>query len=216
MDSSAFLSRSFLEFGSGLSAFCDDYETGLSVLLLPGRRVSVFGGTDTSRDSPPYSSAFSFGKKAGALGVSIMTGGGRGIMEAANKGAFVSGASSFGLLVSCIAGEETNEFVTHRKVFHTLSVRLLTLICACDAVVFFPGGYGTIEEFACLAIRLKLGLMKTKPVFLFGREFWSGLFTWLSGSVLGHGLIKKEDLSLFSIEDDIDRMIDSLYHLNKA
>jgi len=156
------------------------------------------------------------GKLISATGISIITGGGPGIMEAGNKGAQSeeSIASSYGLRVSAIAGENMDEKGYFDDngcfIFDTLAVRLLTLISSSDAMVFFPGGYGTLEELFCLLVRIRVKMMKQVPIYLFGSEFWGGLVSWLEGPVLSKEVIRKQDLNIFKIEDDIEKISQSI------
>lgn len=192
--------------------FGRDLENSSKVLSCPDKKVAIFGGTQIPVGTEYYEKAVTLARKLGDAGMSIITGGGPGIMEAGNKGARESGVNSHGLLVNCISNERCNPFVDsdYKRNFDTLSIRLLTLISCCNAVVFFPGGYGTLEEFSSLAVRLRLGMLEKMPVYLYGSEFWNGLFSWLSGSVLEKGLIGKQDVDSFSILDDIDGIVEGI------
>jgi uncharacterized protein (TIGR00730 family) len=171
--------------------------------------ISVFGAADIKAGSLYYKKCVEFSSIVASAGISVMTGGGTGIMEAANSGA--KGVSkSYGLQVNAIHGEivEDNQYVDDgcSLSFNTLSIRLLTLISNAAVGVFFPGGFGTLEEMFSLLVRVKVGMMNQIPIYLFGAEFWKGLESWLNGTVKGIGAISDEHTSLFKIEDDVKEL----------
>ena len=201
-----------LELSSGVGAFTNDLAICERVLALPQKLVAIFGGNGIAENSPYCRAARKLAGLLSKSGLSVVTGGGGGIMSAGNAGAKEcnSGIPTYGLRVECIVCENIEEtpFLDKEHIFDfkTLSVRLLTLIGGCDAVVFFPGGFGTLEETFCLLVRLKLGMIASKPVYFYNSEFWSGLLQWLSSPVLGCGAIKKQDLELIKMEDDIKKI----------
>ena len=201
-----------LDLSLGIEAVVKDLAVSKDVLNRPGKRVVIFGGMQIPDVSPYYVDATTLANNLSSAGISIITGGGPGIMEAANKGAKSSnsGASSYGLKVGAIKIEHMQKSPYVDKGldfnFSTLSVRLLTLISSSDAIVFFPGGYGTLEELFCLLVRIRIGMLGKIPIYLIGSKYWSGLVSWLSNFVLPEKVINSQDLELFKIEDDIEKV----------
>ncbi|MDR0744814.1 MAG: LOG family protein [Holosporales bacterium] len=201
-----------LELAQGDQVLKDDYNLSEILAKSPDKRLVILGGNGIKQDSYYYLKTVFLTRTVAQAGISVMTGGGAGIMEAANKGAKTanSSASSYGLRVESI-GEEisaSNSYIDKSCgfMFKTLAVRLITLLSSANAIVFFPGGFGTLEELFSLLVRLKIGIMNNIPVYLYGSKFWSGLISWLDNTVRNEGVINEEHLKLFKIEDDIEKI----------
>ncbi len=200
-----------LELNQGIEQFQRDLRTGECVFSVP-KMVACFGGAAIRDDTPYKKDATKLAELLAKEGISLITGGGPGIMNAANAGAYrINPKQSYGLRVKAIhegLPEVTNSVLAENlHDFDTLAIRLLTLIGCSNAIVFFPGGFGTLEEMFSLLVRVRLDLMKQMPIYFYGEKFWTGLKSWMESEVLGVGAIKKEDLALFSIEDDIDVVV---------
>lgn len=201
-----------IELAEDETIFSRDYSLTNKILEKNQKFVAIFGGSCIPEDSLYFQKAKEFAGSISAAGISVITGGGPGIMQAGNMGAKLSNSSvpSYGLRVEAIKDEciGNNPYIDKdcEFTFNTLSIRLLTLIGSSDAIVLFPGGFGTLEEMFSLLVRIRVGMMKRVPVYLFGSEFWLGLITWLSTQVLGNNAISEKDLQLFKIEDDIEKI----------
>ena len=202
-----------LDLSLGIEAVIKDLAISKDIINRPGKRVAMFGGTQIPHTSSYYEEAEYLAKLISSAGISVITGGGPGIMEASNKGAKASnfsGSSSYGLKVGAIKIEylPDNPYIDEDSsfTFNTLSVRLLTLISSSDVIVFFPGGFGTLEELFCLLVRIRVEMLGKIPVYLVGSKYWSGLVSWLSNFVLPEKVINSQDLELFKIEDDIEKV----------
>ncbi|MDR2666676.1 MAG: LOG family protein [Holosporales bacterium] len=199
-----------IELSSGGDAFLNDLAISRVISARTEGLVAILGGSRIPADSVYYESAFRLATSLSKNGISITTGGGPGIMEAGNKGAQCVNngeTSSYGLKVRYIKDDANENLFLDQHgdfTFNTLSVRMLTLIGNSDAIVFFPGGFGTFEELFSLLVRLEINMIQRIPVYLFGMKFWHGLLSWLSESVLKEGTIIDEHLKLFKIEDDVD------------
>lgn len=210
-----------IELSKGATIFSEDYSLTNEILKRNQKLVAIFGGSCIPEDSIYFQKAKEFAKLIASSGISIITGGGPGIMQAGNIGAKSSNSSvsSYGLKVEAIKDEiiKDNPYIDKdcEFTFNTLSVRLLTLIGSSDAIVLFPGGFGTLEELFSLLVRLRVRMMKKVPVYLFGSEFWSGLIKWLSTEVLQNKVISEQDLQLFKIEDDIEKISTEIISLLK-
>ena len=201
-----------IELESDESVFVRDLSISKEISCRDEKLVAIFGGGGIPRESFYYQKAMEFAKNIASSGISVITGGGPGIMEAGNRGAKSSESlsNSYGLKVSAIKDEDLGD-ITYLDpncdfTFDTLAVRLLTLIANSNAIVFFPGGYGTFEELFSLLVRIKVDMMKGVPIYLFGSKFWGGLISWLSEVVKNEGTIGDEHLSLFRVEDDIEKI----------
>jgi uncharacterized protein (TIGR00730 family) len=164
--------------------------------------VSVFGGARLKPGSDEYVKAEEIGRLLSTQGFSVITGGGPGAMEAANKGARCGKGRSIGLNIKLPFEQEANSFadtVIHFDYFFARKVMFVKYACA---FVGLPGGYGTLDEmFECLTLK-QTGKMKNFPVILFGSDFWSGLIDWLEDQVRPRGLISRKDTRLFRVTDD--------------
>ena len=201
-----------IELESDENVFVRDYSISKEISSRDEKIVAIFGGGGVPRESFYYQKAMEFAKNISAAGISIITGGGPGIMEAGNRGAKSTEAlsNSYGLKVSAIKDEDLghSNYLDQNCdfTFDTLAVRLLALIANSNAIVFFPGGYGTFEELFSLLVRIKVGMMKKIPIYLFGSQFWNGLILWLSEIVKKEGTIGDDHLSLFKVEDDVEKI----------
>lgn len=201
-----------IEFLISEEVLLEDFRKSLKICERSERRVAVFGGSGIDKDSAYYEKATIFSKNVSSSGISVITGGGHGIMEAGNKGAFESKNSdlSYGIRVKSIAREfcENVLYVKDENLYtyNTLVLRLLTLIGSSDVVVLFPGGFGTLEELFSLLVRVRVEMMKKIPIYLFGSSFWGGLVSWLKNTVLKEKTIDDQDVELFSMTDDVEKM----------
>jgi len=190
-----------------MSEFVDGFETMATVPAA----VTVFGSARTKPSDKYYTMAVALGEALVKRGFAVITGGGPGIMEAANKGAKQAGGISVGLNISLPMEQKANPFQTLSLTHHYFFVRKVMFIKYSHAFVCFPGGYGTMDE-----LFESLTLIQTKkidpfPVVLAGREFWSGLVDWMHKSMADqfHN-INMTDLNLFRIMDDVDEIADYL------
>jgi uncharacterized protein (TIGR00730 family) len=171
------------------------------------------GGTAIPEDSVYYKSAMELSRLLAGSGISTMTGGGPGIMMAANRGAQSVNSEdtlSYGLRVVHLRGENFAQNLYSDEsgsfTFNTLFIRLVTMISNSDAIVLFPGGFGTLEELFSLLVRLRTKMMNKIPVYLFGSVFWEGLVSWIKAHILPMNLISADDLEFVKIEDNVAKM----------
>ena len=164
--------------------------------------VTFFGSARTRPDDPYYKAATETARLLSAAGFSIITGGGPGIMEAANKGASLAGGPSLGLNIELPFEQGTNEFVDTAMHFHYFFVRKTMFVKYSIGFVVFPGGYGTLDEtFEALTL-IQTGKIKHFPVVLFGSAYWRGLLEWLRHTVAAEKKIEVSDLDIFHVTDD--------------
>lgn len=180
------------------------------------KTVTVFGSTVLKEDSIHYQSARQFGKLIAKKGYKMITGGGPGIMEAANRGAFEGGVDSIGINIELPDGQRMNEYVTKSVGFNYFFTRKVMLSFSSDAYIFFPGGLGTLDEFfemVTLIQTKKLG--RQVPVIVVGRDYWDPLLNWIKKEVYGkYGAIKKSDLDIINVAKDAKEAVDLVLRLS--
>jgi uncharacterized protein (TIGR00730 family) len=178
-----------------------ELESGFRELAHVERGVSVFGSARVGPADRDYQLARSLASRLGHEGYAIITGGGTGIMEAANRGARDVGALSVGLPIA----EHLNPYLDLRLRFHYFFARKLMFVRYASAFVIFPGGFGTLDELFELAALAQSGKVGVPSIVLMRREYWEPLFAWLRTSVLACGNISTADLELFAFADDEDQ-----------
>lgn len=166
--------------------------------------VTVFGSGRLTADNKYYSQARELCRMLGKNGYTIITGGGPGIMEAANQGAFETGAESVGLNIQLPLEQRINPFVKKGMGFHYFFTRKVMLSASAQAYVFFPGGFGTLDEFFEMTTLIQTKKMEAIPIVLIGREFWQPLLEWIKNIVYGEfRTINSEDTQIFTLVDNI-------------
>src|SRR5947207_13174447 len=175
---------------------------GFRALARVGAAVSIFGSARTPRDHPEYALARETAHTLGAAGFAIITGGGPGIMEAANRGARDAGALSIGLNIDLPFEIGINRYVDLPLDFHYFFARKVMFVRYASAFVVFPGGFGTLDELFEALTLIQTHKVRDFPVVLFGSGYWSGLVDWMRDRMLGDGNISPEDMDLFTVTDD--------------
>ena len=179
-----------------------ELEEGFHALAHVGAAVSVFGSARTPPDDPEYHLARATARLLGDAGFAIITGGGPGIMEAANLGAAESGAQSIGLNIELPFEQGLNEYVELGLEFHYFFTRKVMFVRYASGFVVFPGGFGTLDEtFESLTL-IQTGKVRHFPVILVGCDYWSGLVDWFRERMLSEGKIVPEDMDLLTVTDD--------------
>lgn len=172
-------------------------------IVLPDGCVTFFGSARFDDEDEFCIKAYELSKLLSNSGFTIITGGGGGIMKAANKGAFENKGGSVGINVVLPREQNLNEFVTNGTVFSNLALRKVALIQKSNYFVIFPGGFGTMDELFEILVLAQNGIKKAK-IFLYGKEFFKPLIEFLQTSLLSKKTISKVDLSIFSLTDDIN------------
>jgi uncharacterized protein (TIGR00730 family) len=164
--------------------------------------VAIFGSARTPTTDPAYQQAVETARLLAEAGYPIVTGGGPGIMEAANKGAVEGNGLSIGCNIELPHEQGTNAFVRRSLYFRFFFVRKTMFAKYSMAFVVFPGGYGTLDELFEALTLIQTGKVSVFPVVLFGRQYWQGLIDWLKQTMLAEGKITPGDLDLFHVTDD--------------
>ena len=186
----------------------DEFERGFKLLQDCGPSVCVFGSARTSEGSPDYEMARHVGAEVGRAGATIITGGGPGTMEAANRGAKEVGARSIGLNIELPHEQGTNPYVDLAMEFHYFFVRKLMIVRYSWSYVVFPGGFGTFDELFEVLTLIQTHKARPHKVVLVGTDYWTGLVDWIKMNMLEEGRISPGDMELFTICDDLDTIVE--------
>ena len=184
-----------------------EFVDGFGALAELGPAVSIFGSARTDRTDPMYKAARRAGKLIAKKGVAVITGGGPGIMEAANRGAAVGGGTSVGLGIELPHEQGINPWVNLGMTFRYFFVRKTMFVKYSSGAIVFPGGFGTLDELFELLTLVQTHKVKRMPVALMGVDYWQGLFDWVGGTVLESGNISKLDPELVHITDDVEEAV---------
>jgi len=174
------------------------------------KSVTVFGAARFSEDNLEYQKARKLGELLSKKGYSVVSGGGPGIMEAANRGAFEAGGESIGITVQLPKEQETNKFVNKSIEFYYFFTRKMMMSFASSVYIFFPGGYGTLDEFFEMVMLVQTKKL-SRPVIIIavGKDYWQPLFDWFKSELYEkRGTISEEDLSLFKLVDTVEEAVD--------
>ena len=184
-----------------------EFVEGFGLLAELPRAVSVFGSARTKPDHPHYEAGVRIGAALARAGYAVITGGGPGAMEAANRGASEAGGLSVGLGIELPFEQELNEWVDVGISFRYFFVRKTMFVKYAQAFVILPGGFGTLDELFEALTLVQTRKVTRFPVVLFGTAYWSGLVEWIRGALLESGTISRGDLDLFTVTDDVDEVL---------
>jgi uncharacterized protein (TIGR00730 family) len=199
--------RSELTEEERLERIREELRMGFEALGHLGKAVSIFGSARTPRDSPAYEAARTMARRLGEEGYAIITGGGPGIMEAANRGARDAGVTSVGLGIDLPHEQGLNEYVDLPLNFHYFFTRKVMFVRYASGFVVFPGGFGTLDELFEAATLRQTEKIRYFPIVLMGTDFWGGMMRWLRESVLAEGNISPADVSTLMVCDEIEPAI---------
>jgi len=189
-----------------------EFVEGFDALTQVGPSVTVFGSARTKLDDPYYEIAYDLGKLLAHEGLSVITGGGPGVMEATNKGAKEAGGASAGVGIELPFEASNNAYIDSDKniTFRYFFVRKLMFLKYSQAFVAFPGGLGTLDELFESLTLSQTGKTPKFPIILVGRDYWCGLVDWLRDRALAQGYINADDLELFRVVDSAEEVMDSI------
>lgn len=175
---------------------------GFEALNNIGPGVAIFGSARLEAGSPYYNKCLKIAERLARDGFAVISGGGGGIMEAANKGARTANGASVGLNIELPSEQKPNSYQTVRLEFRYFFVRKLMFVKYAVAYVIFPGGFGTVDELFEALTLIQTRKIRSFPVVLVGREYWQGLIDWFKNTALTHGNISPADLDLMHIVDE--------------
>jgi len=172
--------------------------------------VTIYGSARLKEGDKLYAQTEEIGYRLGQLGFSMITGGGPGAMEAANKGAFRAGVESVGLNIDLPQEQAVNAYTTKSIVFHHFFARKVMLVKYATAFVIIPGGLGTLDELTEVLTLIQTLKIKPFPVILFNSHYWKGFLDWLESTVLGKGCVSAEDLDLLIVCDQPEEVAEAV------
>ena len=195
-----------------LSEFVDSFE---EMNELPLKMVSVFGSARTKPGSPLYEEAQKIGKLLVEAGYGVITGGGPGIMGAANEGAAHAKGVSVGLNIELPMEQHPNKHQTKSLSFRYFFTRKVCFLKYSIGVCVFPGGFGTMDEFFETLTMVQTHKINPVPIVLIGRNYWQGLIDWLKNVMLSEGMISAPDLDLFSLVDTAEEAVNYMQNCHR-
>ncbi|OEU85492.1 DNA-binding protein [Streptomyces abyssalis] len=184
-----------------------EFVEGFGALAELGPAISVFGSARTPVDSPEYEAGVRIGRALTEAGFGVITGGGPGAMEAANKGALEAGGTSVGLGIELPFEQGLNQYVDIGVNFRYFFVRKTMFVKYAQGFVVLPGGLGTMDELFEAMTLVQTRKVTRFPIVLFGSSYWQGLVDWLHGSVVAQGKASARDIELFHVTDDIEEAV---------
>jgi hypothetical protein len=188
-----------------------EFVEGFELMSQIGPAVTVFGSARTPPDDPEYRRAMEIGRLLAEAGFAVVTGGGPGIMEAANRGAFEAGGISIGLNIRIPHEQTANKYVTHGMEFDYFFARKVLFVKYALGLVCFPGGYGTMDELFEVLTLIQTQRTKPSPVVLIDVEFWKPMVNWLRNMLLRERrTVSAEDLGLFFLTDDLAEAVNHM------
>lgn len=186
-----------------------EFTAGFEFLENYPKSITFFGANQFKKDNEYYVSAKTLASRlVKELGYSIISGGGPGIMEAANRGAFEAGGDSLGLLIKLPEKQIINKYITKSFSSYYFFVRKVLLSFSAEAFIFYPGGFGTLDEFFEILTLIQTKKITDGPLICVGSEYWNGIKEFMKTEMLARKTINSENLDLFQIVDDHDEIID--------
>jgi uncharacterized protein (TIGR00730 family) len=178
--------------------------------------VTIYGSAQLRTDDKLYAKTEEIAFRLGEAGFSIITGGGPGVMEAANKGALRAEAKSIGLNIQLPAEQECNAYTTKSITFNHFFVRKVMLVKYAIAFIIMPGGLGTLDELTEVLTLMQTRKIKPFPVILFDSKYWKGFLDWLHSSLLGKGFIQEDDFNFLRVYDSPNEVIEAVQKWHKG
>ena len=178
--------------------------------------VTIFGSARTKDDHPDYAKCVDLSRRLSDEGFAVISGGGPGIMEAANKGAFEGASPSVGLNIELPHEQRSNPWQNISLSFRHFFARKVAFVKYADAYVVFPGGFGTLDEVSEVLTLIQTGKTRNIPVILVGTSFWQGLLDWIRVQMAGNGMINHDDLYLVQLIDEPANIVDAIFAFYEA
>jgi uncharacterized protein (TIGR00730 family) len=172
--------------------------------------ITLYGSARLKADEELYAQTEEISRRLGELGFNIVTGGGPGVMEAANKGALEAGVASIGLNIELPEEQALNAYTTRSITFHHFFVRKVMLVKYATAFIIMPGGLGTLDELTEVLTLMQTHKIKPFPVVLFDSKYWNGFLDWLHSQTLARGFVSEKDFDLLRVCDTPDEVIQTV------
>ena len=203
MDDRRVLERTHEDLANDVAVIASEFLGGFQkVLEIHRPAVSIFGSARVPEDSEPYRHARATARIFAEAGFAVVTGGGPGVMEAANRGCKEAGGLSVGFNIELPHEQGVNAYCDIAMTFKHFYARKTMFVKAAEGFVIFPGGFGTLDELFESLTLIQTGKVLNFPVVLFGRDYWHELLDWVNGDLLAGGMISPEDVQLLHVTDD--------------
>ena len=208
MDDRRILSSEDFEGERQARQIADEFRRGFAVVAQIDRpAATIFGSARIREGDPVYESARACGRQFADVGFAVVTGGGPGVMEAANRGAQEAGGLSVGFNIALPHEQDLNPYVDLGHTFDHFYARKTMLVKAAEGFVMFPGGFGTLDELFEALTLIQTGKVLHFPVVLVGRSYWHDLLDWVGDELLAHGMISREDVQLLYATDSVEEAV---------
>jgi len=188
-----------------------EFVEGFEALAHIKPSVSIFGSARTAENDPYFILAEEIARLLSDSGFAVVSGGGPGIMEAANKGAYAGKSPSIGLNIKLPQEQSGNPYQDISLTFKHFFARKVMFVKYASAYVVLPGGFGTLDEFAEILTLVQTGKSRKIPILLVGSQFWSGLLEWFRNTMVPAGTISQEDMDLMQVVDDPQMVVDAIF-----
>jgi len=203
MDDRRVLERTHEDLASDVAVIASEFLSGFQQVLQINRpAVSIFGSARVPEESAPYRDARETARLFAAAGFAVVTGGGPGVMEAANRGCKEGGGLSVGFNITLPHEQGLNAYVDIGMTFKHFYARKTMFVKAAEGFVIFPGGFGTLDELYESLTLIQTGKVLNFPVVLFDSDYWGEMLDWINGELLADGMISPEDVELLHVTDD--------------
>lgn len=194
----------------------EEIQAGYNIIRKYHKTVTVFGSARTKPDDPYYKLAEEISQRLAGAGYAIVSGGGNGIMGAANQGAYIAaqkgaskvGGESIGFNIKLPHEQTLNSYTTEHYEFAHFAPRKIVMTMYADAYIYFPGGFGTLDEFSEIMTLIQTGKTLKSPIILVGHDFWDDFDAFVKKQLLGRGLISEGDENLYTITDDANKVVE--------
>jgi len=187
-----------------------DFVDGFDVMPKYIPAITIFGSARVKEGDKYYEAARQLAYKFAKEGFSVVTGGGPGIMEAGNRGAYEAGGNSIGLNIALPLEQVPNQYTNVQLNFHYFFARKVMLVKYATGYILFPGGYGTLDELTEVLVLIQTKKLRPFPVILYGSEYWNGLVNWMKEQLVQNHYINHEDFRIFKVMDDIDEIVNEI------
>ena len=199
------------DIGAHVAMIAAEFTKGFeAVATIPRPAVTVFGSARTRPDDEDYEQARACGRLLAEAGFAVITGGGPGVMEAANRGAKEGGGYSVGFNIELPHEQGANEYLDLALTFHHFYARKVMFVKAAEGFVLFPGGFGTLDELFESLTLIQTDKVREFPVVLIGTEYWRGLLDWIAAQPLATGKVFAGDLELLHVTDDVAEAVEMI------
>src|SRR4051812_4511830 len=199
------------ELESDIALIAQEFREGFEAVDRIDRpAVTIFGSARVREDTPVYRDARAAGQRFAELGWAVVTGGGPGVMEAANRGAKAGGGLSVGFNIELLHEQAPNPYLDISLTFKHFYARKTMFVKAAEGFLVFPGGFGTVDELFEALTLIQTGKVFHFPVVLYGSDYWGELIDWIKGELLADGMISPEDLDLLYVTNELDEAVEQV------